>query len=149
MRYHLGILATMALFGSSCDYNKPGDYDPKADFKSYQAQQASQAKAGSVSQIDPKIAMMTQAKKNYNLYCGSCHGADGGASTPTAMALSPKPRDFKDKGWQKQVDDARIAKVIKEGGASVGLSPSMAPWGATLSDEDIQALVTIIRDFAK
>ena len=32
-----------------------------------------------------------------------------------------------DPAWQGSVDDARIAKVIAEGGGAVGLSPTMAP----------------------
>lgn len=85
----------------------------------------------------------------YQTFCASCHGAKGDASGPVAAAMNPVPRNFIDKAWQKSVDDARIAKVIKEGGSSVGLSPTMAPWGAVLSDEDIKVLVEIIRGFNK
>ena len=42
--------------------------------------------------------------------------------------MNPKPRAFTDAVRQDLVDDAHIAKVIKEGGAAVGLSVTMAPW---------------------
>ena len=81
----------------------------------------------------------------FDTICSSCHGLDGKASTAAAKALKPSPRNFTDALWQKSVDDARIAKVIKEGGASVGLSSSMAPFGGMLSDAEVQGLVATIR----
>ena len=63
--------------------------------------------------------------------------------------MNPKPRDFTDGKWQDSVDDARIAKAIKEGGAAVGVSPTMAPWGAMLSDSEVNDMVKMIRGFRK
>ena len=85
----------------------------------------------------------------YNTYCAACHGPDGAAAGAAAMAMSPRPRNLTDAKWQANVADARIYKVIKDGGASVGLSASMAPWGAVLNDELINGLVAKIRDFKK
>jgi len=87
--------------------------------------------------------------KKFQTLCASCHGANGDANSPTAASMSPKPRDFTDAAWQGSVDDARIAKVIKEGGASVGLSATMAPWGAMVSDAELEGLVKKIRAFKK
>lgn len=88
-------------------------------------------------------------QEKFEQFCAPCHGADGTASGPGAAALNPKPRNLADAKWQSSVDDARIAKVIKEGGPSVGLSASMAPWGATLSDAEIQEVVKWVRQFKK
>ena len=85
----------------------------------------------------------------YDMLCASCHGLNGAADTPTAKALSPQPRNFTDVAWQDSVDDARIAKVIKEGGASVGLSAGMAPWGAMLDAGELEAMVKTVRSFRK
>ena len=87
--------------------------------------------------------------KKYQQFCAPCHGADGAAGGPTAAAMNPKPRDFTESSWQSSVDDAKIAKVIKEGGAAVGLSPTMAPWGAMVSDSEITEMVKLIRSFKK
>ena len=46
-------------------------------------------------------------------------------NSPTALAMQPRPRNLTDATWQGSVDDAHIAKVIREGGASVGLSATM------------------------
>jgi len=85
----------------------------------------------------------------YDSLCSSCHGADGQANSAAAAAMNPKPRNFHDKAWQAKVDDAHIAKVIKEGGASVGLSGTMPPWAAVLSDEEVTGLVAKIRGYGK
>lgn len=87
--------------------------------------------------------------KKYQQFCAPCHGADGSASGPTASAMNPKPRAFVDGSWQSATDDAKIAKVIKEGGAAAGLSPTMAPWGSMLSDEEVGQMVKLIRSFKK
>ena len=89
------------------------------------------------------------AEEKFQALCASCHGAHGDAKTPMAEALKPPPRNFTDAAWQGKVDDAHIAKTIKTGGSSVGLSPMMAPWGGVLSDEEIQLIVKKIRAFKK
>ncbi|RMF11892.1 MAG: cytochrome c [Candidatus Dadabacteria bacterium] len=84
-------------------------------------------------------------KAKYDMFCSSCHGASGKGDGPAGAALNPKPRNFTDAAWQDKVDDAHIAKVIKEGGAAAGLSPLMPPWGASLSDDDVNNIVAYIR----
>ena len=81
--------------------------------------------------------------------CSACHGATGAGDGAGAGAMNPKPRNFHDKTWQAKVDDAHIAKVIKEGGVSVGLSGTMPPWGAAVSDEDVKGLIAKIRAWGK
>jgi mono/diheme cytochrome c family protein len=73
------------------------------------------------------VDAVAEANKIWNERCVTCHGTDGGGKGPGAAALAVKPRSFKDPTWQASVDDARLAKVIVEGGASVGLDPAMAP----------------------
>jgi mono/diheme cytochrome c family protein len=90
-----------------------------------------------------------KVEQNYKSLCASCHGDDGKGKTPLGLALKPGPRDFTDVKWQAQVSDAHLVKVIKEGGASVGLSATMAPWGGVLSDQEIQEMIKKLREFAK
>ncbi len=93
--------------------------------------------------------MLSPVDKTYQNLCLSCHGEHGDGKTPAGQALVPHPRDFTDAKWQEKTDDERIAKVIKEGGAAVGLSPSMAPWGALVDDAMIEKLIIKIRAFKK
>jgi mono/diheme cytochrome c family protein len=92
---------------------------------------------------------LKQANKDFGQLCASCHGAQGKGDTPMAQALKPSPRDFSDSAWQQEKSDEHIAKVIREGGTSVGLSPMMAPWGSLLDDKRIKGLVAKIRKFKK
>lgn len=87
--------------------------------------------------------------ERFATFCSNCHGPKGMGDGPSSAGLSPKPRNFHDKTWQASVDDQRIYNVIKNGGASVGLSATMAPWGSLLSDEEIKALVGLIRGLGK
>lgn len=142
-----------ALIGTTgCDYNNPQDYNPRAQLEAFQQKQAEAKEAaakGASTATQAPADPLAEIKKTYATYCSSCHGPDGKAATPTAQALNPKPRNFDDKAWQASVDDAHIAKVIKEGGPSVGLSATMAPWGGALNDEQIQDLVKLVRVFGE
>lgn len=91
-------------------------------------------------------AVTAKAEQVWKTRCETCHGKDGRGNGPGAAALNPKPRSFTDPKWQASVDDARIAKVIVEGGAAVGLSATMAPNPDLASDPAaVQALVKKIR----
>src|SRR5262245_37266882 len=74
-----------------------------------------------------------QGKKLYGQFCASCHGQSGKGDGAAAAALNPKPRDHTDKEYMSKLSDEDIFKVIKNGGASVGKSPLMPPWGASLN----------------
>jgi cytochrome c oxidase cbb3-type subunit 3 len=86
-----------------------------------------------------------QGKKLYGQFCASCHGQSGKGDGPAAAALNPKPRDHTDRAYMSKLSDAEMFKVIKEGGASVGRSPLMPPWGASLKDDQINDVIAYIR----
>ncbi len=115
---------------------------PTAATTTTQNAQAEPAAAAGPSEADIK-----SADQKFATLCSTCHGLTGKGDTDMAKALKPSPRDFSNLAWQKSVSDEHIAKVIKEGGAANGLSPSMAPWGAIVSDGEIKALVAKIRKF--
>jgi cytochrome c553 len=92
-------------------------------------------------------AERSTAKANW-MVCATCHGNKGKGDGVAGMHLNPKPRDYTDKKWQAETDDARLFKVIKEGGKSVGLSDQMQGY-PHLSDGTIWALVEMIRNFGK
>lgn len=93
-------------------------------------------------------AVVAEAQNVWKNKCVTCHGDRGVGDGPGAAALDPKPRTFKDPKWQMQTKDDRIAKVIVEGGAAVGLSANMAP-NPELKDkpEVVAELVKIVRSF--
>lgn len=98
---------------------------------------------------DQQIAA-NPVERAYSQFCASCHGQNGGGDGP-ASTSDPKPRNFQ--AWDysdipSDYDvDSYIAKVIREGGASVGKSALMAPWGGVLDDSTIAGLVEKIKGF--
>ena len=94
-------------------------------------------------------------KKLFSTYCVACHGEGGGGDGVAGAALNPKPASFADAAFWTEANsagamrtDEHLAKVIKEGGAAVGLSALMAPWGAVIkTDEDINAIVAYVKSF--
>lgn len=93
-------------------------------------------------------AVVAEAQKVWKEKCVTCHGDRGRGDGPGAMALDPKPRSFGDPRWQMQTKDERIAKVIVEGGAAVGLSAGMAANPELQGkDEVVGELVKIVRSF--
>ncbi len=86
-----------------------------------------------------------QGKKLYGQFCASCHGQSGKGDGPAAAALNPKPRDHTNKEYMSKMSDDEMFKVIKNGGASVGKSPLMPPWGASLKDDQIRDIMAYVR----
>ncbi len=86
------------------------------------------------------------------LACGG--GDDSAKPAPTpAPAASPEPEPAKparhnDGNFMNALDDAYLAQVIRDGGASVGKSTWMAARGGTLSDADIADVIAFIRSLA-
>ncbi len=90
-------------------------------------------------------ADVDEGKKLYGQFCVSCHGQSGKGDGPAAAALNPKPRDHTDKELMSKLSDEDMLKVIKNGGVSVGKSPLMPPWGASLKDDQIKDVIAYIR----
>jgi mono/diheme cytochrome c family protein len=95
-------------------------------------------------------------KAKYDMFCTSCHGATGKGDGPVGAALNPKARDFSTGSFKFDTDkdgapgtDADLKNIIKNGGGAYGGSPMMAPWGATLSDADLDNIVAFVRSLKK
>jgi cytochrome c oxidase cbb3-type subunit 3 len=86
---------------------------------------------------------------HYKMFCATCHGEDGCTAGPGAAGLNPQPAHHCDGNYMNKLTDEHIFKTIKEGGASVGKSPLMAPWGGTLTDDQIHDVVAFVRSLAK
>jgi mono/diheme cytochrome c family protein len=81
-------------------------------------------------------------------YCQTCHGETGAGDGFNAFNLDPHPRDLADPAFQKK-SDADIRDAIRRGGAGVGLSPLMPPWGKTLGDRKIDDVVLYLRSLRR
>ncbi|MDN3510153.1 MAG: cytochrome c [Candidatus Jettenia sp.] len=81
------------------------------------------------------------AKELYMIHCKTCHGEDG---KPTDLGLGLEARDFTSPEWQAQTSDEKIIKQIND-----GTPEKMFPFKEKLSQEEIKALVPIVRGFGK
>jgi mono/diheme cytochrome c family protein len=87
-------------------------------------------------------------KALYAQYCASCHGATGHGDGPVASTLNPKPANHADHQFMAGLSDEHLYQVISKGGASVGKSPMMAPWGGVINDQGIKDLIAYLRQLS-
>ena len=81
----------------------------------------------------------------YAQYCASCHGAKGHGDGPVASTLNPRPANHTDHVFMAEKTDQHLYQVIAKGGASVGKSPMMAPWGGVIPEQGIKDLIAFLR----
>lgn len=85
--------------------------------------------------VSAPLTFAATAEDNYQQFCASCHGKELQGGLGSSLV---------DEQWRFGASDEAITKVIREGLADAG----MPPWGNTLSDKDIRALVIFIREQA-
>ena len=85
---------------------------------------------------------------NYDTYCVTCHGSQGKGDGPAASTLPKKPADHSDGNYMNPLPNAELYKAIKEGGAAIGKSNAMPPWGATLNDAQVRDVLAYVRSLA-
>jgi mono/diheme cytochrome c family protein len=99
----------------------------------------------------PAVAVVADPGRgatHYQTLCASCHGPRGAGDGPAGQALDPRPAHHDDGPYMNALSNEHLFRVIKEGGAAVGKSPMMAPWGGALSDDQIRDVVAFIRTLA-
>ncbi|MBV8899489.1 MAG: cytochrome c [Verrucomicrobia bacterium] len=94
--------------------------------------------------VSDQEALRLQGEKLFETRCFVCHGREGKGDGPAATGLGANPRNFTDPQWQQATPDAKIRKVIKQGGQSAGESGAMPP-NADLSDAQVDALTVFLR----
>jgi mono/diheme cytochrome c family protein len=99
--------------------------------------------AGASGGADP-----ARGAAQYQLLCASWHGPRGAGDGPAGQSLEPRPARHDDGAYMNALSNQQLFRVIKEGGAAVGKSPLMAPWGGALSDAQIQDVVAHLRTLA-
>lgn len=81
------------------------------------------------------------AMELYMAHCKTCHGSDG---KPTDLGEGLEARDFTDPQWQAKITDEQIMKQITD-----GTPDKMFPFKDKLNEEEIKALVPVVRSFGK
>jgi mono/diheme cytochrome c family protein len=87
-------------------------------------------------------AKVTQGSTLYAEKCALCHGATGHGDGVGAAALDPKPRNHTDGTYMNAQSNEALVAVVKDG------KGQMPAWGATMSDEEVHAVLAYVRTLA-
>jgi len=109
--------------------------------------------AGKPSEVRvDEIALGYQAmlgKQASDIHCIRCHDSE---STPERVSnhdnLDPPPHAFTDGAILNTMSDANLLAVIGHGGPALNKSPQMPPYGNTLTNAEMDALVAYLRAVA-
>jgi len=135
------VVTLLLLFISFVFFDRhSGWFDPKvyAPYASAEQLDNAQPKSGAA-------AAMAQGKKNYEMFCGACHGNDGAGKLGQAPPLAGSEIVIT-KGFH------RLAMIPLEGLAgpikikNQDWNLNMAPMGAALPDADLAAVLTYMRN---
>jgi mono/diheme cytochrome c family protein len=94
---------------------------------------------------DTADAAVIRGSIAFRTYCVLCHGAEGRGDGRAAKMYTPRPANL----TVSPFNDAYKEMIIRGGGASVGRSAFMPPWGDELTDEQIRDVVAYLRELRK
>lgn len=76
--------------------------------------------------------------------CALCHGAEGrGDGRMAAMIKDPPPFNL----TRSRAPDPYLREIISKGGAAMGRSPRMPPWGGDLNSQELESLILYVKTF--
>jgi mono/diheme cytochrome c family protein len=94
---------------------------------------------------DTDDAAVIRGSIAFRTYCVLCHGAEGRGDGRAAKMYTPRPANL----TVSPFNDTYKEMIIRGGGASVGRSAYMPPWGDELTDEQIRDVVAFLRELRK
>ena len=81
----------------------------------------------------------------YQRHCAVCHGGNGDGSHLSQDAMPA--HSFHDCSWMSLMSDATLFLAIHDGGAAVGMRSAMPGFSGRLTNDEIAALVHLVRNF--
>ncbi len=85
----------------------------------------------------------------YQAWCSSCHGANGRGQAKAMVRTEVPPADLANCAASTAEPDERWTAIVRNGGASVGLSMDMPAFGEGASPEQLRAVVRYIRSLCR
>jgi cytochrome c oxidase cbb3-type subunit 3 len=99
--------------------------------------------------VIPLNYQQAQGKRLFYTYCVWCHADATPAGPSNRNNVTPAPALMSDGAKLNGLSDDYMENMITLGGAAVGKSAMMPPWGRTLSHEEIRAVIAFTRAIAQ
>ena len=90
-----------------------------------------------------------QGRRIFYQHCVWCHADATPAGPSNRSNVTPEPPLMNDSAVLSKESDESLRKMIARGGAGVGKSAMMPPYGGTLSPDEIDDVIAYIRVIAK
>ncbi|MGC2463690.1 MAG: cytochrome c [Candidatus Acidiferrum sp.] len=90
-----------------------------------------------------------QGKRLFYTYCVWCHADATPAGPSNRSNINPPPPLANDGATLNPMSDELLRNSITLGGSAMGKSGMMPAWGKTLSQEDVNALISFLRAIAQ
>lgn len=90
-----------------------------------------------------------QGKRLFYTYCVWCHADATPAGPSNRSNINPPPPLANDGTTWNPLSDEWLRNSITLGGSAMGKSGLMPAWGKTLSQEDVNALISFLRAIAQ
>jgi mono/diheme cytochrome c family protein len=90
--------------------------------------------------VSTALAATASAEKGsavFGAYCVACHGVEATGCGPRARLYVPRPANL----TRSTLSPPQKAGIIRFGGALMGRSAYMPPWGEALTEQEIADLV--------
>ena len=93
---------------------------------------------------DTPEASIERGRIAFEHYCALCHGPSGDGHGRAARLYNPKPANLITSDKNAHYKDL----IIRRGGAALGRSAYMPPWGEELTEEQLIDLVNFLQSIA-
>ncbi len=138
------VSCAVLMFQLSCS-RKPAPTKPDPLLRAYGVQQD----WNDPTHLIPLDYQQTQGKRIFEGYCIWCHADSTPAGPSNRSNLTPTPALINDGSVLNALSDQYLQNTIALGGSALGKSAMMPPYGNSLSQDDIRALIQYIRAVAQ
>lgn len=97
----------------------------------------------------PLDYQQSQGKRLFYVYCVWCHADSTPAGPSNRPNLNPAPHLINDGTALNSLSDAYLDNIISLGGSALGKSASMPPYGRSLTQDEIRAIIAYARAVAQ
>ena len=91
----------------------------------------------------------SQGKRLFYVYCVWCHADSTPAGPSNRYNLNPVPALINDGKVLNSLSDGYLDNIITLGGSAMGKSAMMPPYGRTLTQDEVRAVIAYIRAVAQ